>query len=397
MIRRSVSVALTGELSFARNWLAAAATVTATVLCAASCSAPPAASSAAADSSAAASSPTSTSSCMAAADAFLQPYDTLAVGLPTSLIPLAAPPKPGGSVIDVVGPVPSEQQIADAEQDAAKAIGWTASSVHDDGTVENVNAMLEQAIAEHPTMITLSGYPAATLSHSLADAKKAGVVVVLGAQTEQPTGYPGFAAAVGGQPTYELMGRIDAYEFMRASRCSGAVDVVTLAGYPVLQAGDATFAATVAKYCPACKVSTTTLQAADIGTAAGTSAITSQLQSDPSIGYVRIDIGSVASGLSAALNQAGLHSVKIFGDVPDNAAIASLRGDSASWWVNYSSPLFGYALIDAGLRAIQSRAAVPDTGAFPLALLTPGNVPSGSLPVVPADYQQLFRQLWVGR
>jgi hypothetical protein len=37
------------------------------------------------------------------------------------LIPLATRPKPGGSVIDVVGPVPSEQQIADAEQDAAKA------------------------------------------------------------------------------------------------------------------------------------------------------------------------------------------------------------------------------------------------------------------------------------
>jgi hypothetical protein len=40
---------------------------------------------------------------------------------------------------------------------------------------------------------------------------------------------------------------------------------------------------------------------------------------------------------------------------------------------------------------------VPDTGTFPLALLTPGNVPTGPLPVVPADYQQLFKQLWVGR
>jgi ABC-type sugar transport system substrate-binding protein len=370
--------------------------VTATVLCAASCSSSPATSSAA-TSSAATSAPASSASCTAAADAFLKPYDTLAAGLPTSLIPLATRPKPGGSVIDVVGPVPSEAQIADAELDAAKAIGWTAGSVHDDGAVENVNAMLEQAIAEHPTMITLSGYPAAALSHSLADAKKAGVVVVLGAQTEQPTDYPGFAAAVGGQPTYELMGRIDAYEFMRASRCSGAVDVVTLAGYPVLQAGDAAFTATVSKYCPACKVSVTPLQAADIGTAAGTNAIVSQLQSDPSIGYVRIDIGSVASGLSAALNQTGLQGIKIFGDVPDEAAIASLRGNSSAWWVNYSSTLFGYALIDAGLRAMQSRAAVPDTGAFPLALLTPSNVPSGPLPVIPADYQQLFKQLWVGQ
>jgi hypothetical protein len=89
--------------------------VTATVLCAASCSsAPPAAP------SASASVPASTASCMAAADAFLKPYDTLAVGLPAGFIPLASPPKPDGSVIDVVGPVPSEQQIADAEQDAAK-------------------------------------------------------------------------------------------------------------------------------------------------------------------------------------------------------------------------------------------------------------------------------------
>jgi hypothetical protein len=245
-------------------------------------------------------------------------------------------------------------------------------------------------------MITLSGYPATALSHSLADAKKAGVVMVLGAQTEQPTGYPGFAAAIGGQPTYELMGKIDAYQFMRASRCSGAVDIVTLAAYPVIQAGDAVFKTTVAKYCPECKVSTTALQASDIGTAAATNAIISELQANPSIRYLRVDIGSVASGLSAALNQAGLHHIKIFGDVPDDTAIAALRGKANAWWINYSSALFAYALVNAGLRAMQSRAPLPDTGTFPLALLTPENVPSGTLPVVPADYQQLFKQLWLG-
>jgi hypothetical protein len=110
---------------------------------------------------------------------------------------------------------------------------------------------------------------------------------------------------------------------------------------------------------------------------------------------VRIDIGSASSGLSGALNRAGLRGIKIFADVPDDAAIASPRGNSASWWVDYPSPLFAYALIDAGLRAMQSRAAVPALSP-PARAAHPDNGPRETLPVVPADYQQLFRQLWLG-
>lgn len=332
-------------------------------------------------------------SCLGAANDFLKPYDTLPTSLPAALTPLAQTPMKGGSIVDVVGPVPSEQTIADAEKEAAGKLGWTAQSVHDDGSVEDVNAKLEQAIAMHPTIITVSGYPVAALTEPLEAAKKAGIVVVMGAQTDTPTGYPGFAAATGGKSAYETMGRIDAFEFMRASNCTGSVDIMSLGNYPVVAAGDSSFKATVSQYCPACEITSTSIQAKDIGTAAATGAVVSSLQANPGVSYIRVDIGSMATGLSAAMAQVG-RKVTIFGDVPDAAAIAALRNKTNAWWVNFGSGLFAYALFDAGLRATESKGPVTDNGSFPLAVLSPGNVPAGTLPTVPSNYPDLFAKLW---
>jgi ABC-type sugar transport system substrate-binding protein len=297
-------------------------------------------------------------------------------------------------IVDVIGPVPSEQTIADAEKDAANRLGWTARSVHDDGSVEDVNAKVEQAIAMHPTIITVSGYPVAALTKPLADAKAAGVVVVMGAQTDTPTGYPGFAATTGGKSAYEMMGRIDAFEFMRTSKCAGAVEVLSLANYPVVASGDSAFKSSVGQYCPQCKITSTSIQAKDIGTAAATGAVVSSLQARPDVDYLRVDIGSMATGLSVALNQAGRNNVTIFGDVPDPAAISALRAHTNAWWVNFGSGLFAYALFDAGLRALGTKQPVVDNGSFPLAVLTAQNVPSEALPIVPANYPDLFAKLW---
>jgi ABC-type sugar transport system substrate-binding protein len=336
----------------------------------------------------------STTACVKAADAYLEPYQKLETELPASFTPLPSKPPADGSIVHLIGPLPTELPLSQAQAAAAKAIGWKFTALSFNGTVEDLNAKFEEAVAMKPTMITLSGFPLASIAQSVAAAKKAGIVVILADVADVPTGYPGFAAVVEGGATYERVGQLNAYEFMRDSNCQGNVAIFSLP-YPILTVGADAFTTTVAEHCPACKVSTNELQVDDIGTSAATSAIITKLQSDPSTTYVFGTIGNVVTGLTAALRQAGMSGITIFGADPDTNAIAAIRDGSNKWWVQYGSQFNGWAMIDAGLLAMQTHKPVPDFADYPLGLLTKATTPAGtSLPVVPANYQQDFEALW---
>src|SRR5206468_2205189 len=137
-----------------------------------------------------------TSDCAKAAADFLKPYDQLPTKLPTADYPaLTTKPAAGGSVIKIVnGTIPADGNSADAQAEAAQAVGWTAKKIVFNGTVEDLNAKWEQAISEKPTAITGSGFPAAALQQPLADAKAAGVIASLSSVTDQANSFPGFAS-----------------------------------------------------------------------------------------------------------------------------------------------------------------------------------------------------------
>jgi ABC-type sugar transport system substrate-binding protein len=335
-----------------------------------------------------------TSACMTAADAYLKPYQELETALPASYTPLPTKPPAGGSIVHLFGPLPTEVTLSDAQQAAAQAIGWKFTALSFNGTVEDLNAKFEEAVAMKPTMITLSGFPLATIAKPVADAKKAGIVVVLADVSDAPAGYPGFAAVVEGSAVYTKVGQLNAYEFMHDSNCQGNAAIFGLP-YPILTVGTDAFVKTVQEHCPACTVSSNELQVDDVGTSAATSAIITKLQSDPSTKYVYGVIGNAVTGLTAALRQAGLSGITVFGADPDENAIAAVRNGTNKWWVQYGAQLNAWAMIDAGLRALETHKPVPDSADYPLGLLTKETTPPGtSLPVVPANYEQAFKALW---
>jgi ABC-type sugar transport system substrate-binding protein len=331
--------------------------------------------------------------CMAAASKYLESWDILPTTLPGAFTPLPVKPMPGGSIIRMVGPLPSEITSADAMIAAAKTIGWTGKIVQFNGSVEDLNSKLEEAISDRPTAIIESGFPTAAIEKPLADAKAAGIVVVVDNDADVPTTYPGFAAQVSGTPTYNKIANVLAYKFMQVSDCTGSVAIFDLP-YPILNAGARTFTSTVRSHCPACKVSYNLVQDDEIGTPAATAAIVSKLQSSPSTKYVYVTNGNTALGLVSALGQAHLNGIKIFGQVPTATNIAELRAGENAFWVDESSALTSWVDVDQALRAIQGKQPVADSGDFPLALLTAKNVPPGSDPVLPANYQHEFEKLW---
>jgi ABC-type sugar transport system substrate-binding protein len=334
--------------------------------------------------------------CAAKADAFLKKWDRLPTALPAYYAPLSKPPATGKMIIRLVGIVPSDNDSYNQQAQAAATIGWTAKKIHFDGTVEDLNAKFEEAISNKPAVIALSGWPVASIQKPLEDAKKAGIVVVLSSVADDPDSNPGFAAGVNGSATVNELGELHAYMFMRASQCTGHAAIFSLP-FPILKIGTDSFTATVKAQCSNCDVSYNEVQSKTIGTPALTGAIVSKLQSDPKVKYVYTVIGNVAVGLDTALSQARITGVSVFGQVPDDNAIKALRERTNAWWLA-TGTITAWVEFDAALRAMDSGKTVADTGNYPLAILTPKNVPGGTgVPVVPTDYKQEFAKAWQGK
>lgn len=376
-----------------RRSLAAIAGVAALAVALAACSS--SASSSTSSGAASATSVATTSSCMAAANAYLKPWNTLPTSLASTYTQLASKPTPGGTVIKLVnGTIPSDGQSYQQQAIAAKAIGWTAKDIVFDGTVADLNAKFMQAVSDKPTAITVSGWPPAELQRPLAAAKAAGIVVGLSSVSDLATSYPGYASNTNGAATAKEIGELNAYMFMQESDCKGSAAIFNLP-FPILTIGTNAFQATVKAHCPACTVSYNLVQSSDIGTPALPSAVVSALQASPKTRYVYAIIGNVADGLAPALTQAGITGVKIFGQVPDATSIAALRNGTNAWWIDQNSLLNGWTELDGILRVIQAKQPISDTGGYPLAILTPQNVGTGTgIPVLPTNYQSEFEKLW---
>ena len=132
-----------------RRSLAAAAGVAALAVALAACSSGSSSSSSssgAANANATATAAATTSSCLAAANAFLKPWDSLPTSLSSAYTPLTSKPAPGGTVMQLVnGTIPSDGQSFQQLSIAAHTIGWTAKDIIFDGTVADLNAKFEQA------------------------------------------------------------------------------------------------------------------------------------------------------------------------------------------------------------------------------------------------------------
>ena len=335
------------------------------------------------------------SECEANAKAAVAGYDKIPTKLPDQFTPLAAPPKPGGTIIKIAnGSIPSDVESGKTQADAAKAIGWTAKTITFDGTVEDLNAKWEEAISQKPTAIAGAGFPAAALQKPLADAKAAGIVAVLSSVTDEANEFPGLAATINGSAVSKLIGTVHANLVMADSGCDAKVAIFSLP-FPILKVATDEFQAVLASECPKCEVSYNEIQPQDIGSPSATNAIVSALQADPDIKYVYTIIGNVAVGLTAALDQANIEGIKIFGQVPDENSIKALQDGTNAWWLTQSSLINGYMELDGVLRALEAKA--PFVGQQnPIGVLTPDNVPKGStaVPAYPENYPELFKQLW---
>jgi len=334
------------------------------------------------------------SDCEKSAAANLEPFERIPGQLPADYTPLAAAPKPGKKIIFLANSNPYEQTVGKSLVEAADAVGWSAEALNFEPTVEDLNAKFMQAISQHPDVIATDGWPIAAIQQSVDAAKKAGIMVALGAVTDVPRDATGFAAAISGTSSFQRTADIQANWVAKDSKCTGHVAQFGLP-YEVLQVQNTQFEKTLKTVCPDCKTSYTELQNADIGTPAATNAMVSAVQADPSIKYVGVPIGGLAAGLQPAFAQAGITGVKIFGAAPATAEYEAMKRGDGSMWVASSAAMAGWVLLDAMLRVFDTGQAFPGF-VQPNVMLTSDNIPADATEntAYPTDYQQEFKALW---
>lgn len=317
--------------------------------------------------------------------------------LPADYTPVSKTPDKAKTVINIGNSVASSTPAtAEAMKKATQALGWNFEQLTYNGKVEDFNEKFEQAIAKNPTAITEVSVPPAAMQQQLAKAKAAGIIVAASAIADTPQGPTGLAAVTHGKVSFEEDADLAARWIMKDSGCAANVHMFGMP-VPILQLASQQLVDTVGAECPNCKAQAHEISPQEVGTPAATNAIVSALQSDPSINYVGVATGGMAAGLSAALKQAGITGVKIFGiSAPDVNSIKALQDGSNSMWLTSTAELAGWSLVDAVVRVLDSGQALPSM-AYPVGIMTTDNVPEDAkqVPTYPKSYEADFEKLWL--
>lgn len=345
----------------------------------------------------AAASNVSAEECIAKASEYIEPWDTPPTALPAEYTALKAKPKTGIEVAWIAFlDIPDSQTEVLRAEELAEELDWDLNVIQSQYSPEDFASKFKEAIDSKPDAIMLESGDAFNIDDLYAEAEAAGIIVSQFGTKKEPTGEFGLAASLSPLPEFEIQGEIAANWVMRDSDCAANV---ALFNFPSesFEAAGAKFEDTVLDNCADCKISgNETVQITDVGTPTLTSAIVSKVQSDPSIDYVGISLGSMSTGVAAALKTAGLDDVKIFVLLPNSADIEALRKGDEAMAMLRSPSLTPYLHMDAVMRVMDTRKPVKGLP-YPHALITPETVPDeggAETTVFPSDYKEQFKALW---
>lgn len=315
---------------------------------------------------------------------------------------LTSAPSGKRTVVVLANSTAESNQVASGVQAAASALGWASSVVILKTDVPSIQNAYNTAIASHPDLIVGVATNPAFLTQQRAAMKQAGI-----AYEDIANAYPANAsdlplACIECNAFWSYAGQLMADWAVTKGNQPNSMFVYladTTAGDLMLD----TYSTETHKLCSSCKVSDLKAQVTDIGSNIP-SQIVSAIQKDPSIKYLVFEAGGLATGVHAALAQAGLaSSVKIVENAPGPADFTSMQQGQVEMGVGFAFQAAGWKLIDVYLRHLQgdtfpSEASGPtDTSAvslLPVQILTGQNYKSTAFWNGDPNYQAVFKQLW---
>jgi ribose transport system substrate-binding protein len=341
------------------------------------------------------------SSSSGTSDAGLKQRVDAALAAPTGIGITAALSKKPATNISVVGiltPLAVAKTESAAQGKAAALLGWKYKEIQEGTGPEDAPKALDAAIALKPDAIIYYGTPVQPMAAGLEKAKAQGIAVVATAQVD-PLAPPIIANNSNSPPQLKIIGQAVADYVALDSGQKAKVALVTLPAFPVLKAFSDGFKSQLTADCSACSVTEVPQQLSDIGTVTPTSVVNA-IRRDPSIKYVIFDNGSTATGVTAAVQAAGLKGIVIGGESPTPASVQDLKSGENQAWAALSIPMLGFSLIDVLARHFTGDSLDPNVNAQPpYQILTKDNVSSAALDsqnnyLGYADYSTAYAKLW---
>lgn len=272
---------------------------------------------------------------------------------------------------------------------AGKVVGWTVTTVDGKGDPTAWNAAMTQAISDKADGIVLSAVNPNLVQGALAQAKAAGIPVVLQFMPQ----FPGATVDAYITTDHTVGGKILADAVIKDSAGKAQILMLDEPEFPELVQRNDAIRAEFAAACPDCRIVAS--EKFNIGTMPQQlpGIVTTALQSNPTITYVMAPFDSAALFASQGIQQAGTTSVKLVGAEGDADGLGRVASGTQLYDLATVPAWAGWASVDALARLMTKQPVTPYT--LPQRLFDKSNVPAGNTGWHgDIDYQAKFTQLW---
>jgi len=329
---------------------------------------------------------------ISAARAALAPYEGHPSAFPATE-PLAKRPAAGSRFVYLQCSTPVCAQIGQLLAAPAKALGVTLSVINSGSSATSSQAAAAAALAQKPAAVLLPAVDPQLFGGTLHQLDAAGIPVTgVGIIDGAPYGVE---ESAGGQASVERAGQLMA-DWVVAHK--GAAANAVFFGTPELSFSapmQTAFADTLKQNCPSCRATYQQLSVATCGTTAPGDVV-SYLQAHPSTNTVVFASMEGATGLAAALKDAGTH-VTTLGFAPSPSNLQDIRDGGLTAGLGLDLPVQEWVQVDLAARLLAHQKIPAPELNVDLEFLTKDNVNSQDTTrgwTGYPDAAQRFAKLW---
>jgi ribose transport system substrate-binding protein len=305
--------------------------------------------------------------------------------------PLKQKPPTGKLIYTIACGLAPCKVLQEGATEGGEALGWTVKNLVTDGTPENITEQVEEALNHNADGILVTGFSRSSFEPALQKAIQQGVPMVTSGTPD--TAKPPFISVTSNKPVFARNSSIMGKWIVAESGAAADVAVFGVSTFPVLAYAGEQLTAEIGESCPTCTVNETNSQITEVGTDLPQKVVSS-IQQDPNINYLYFTDGSFATGVPAALRDAGLsEQVNLTSAQPTEVDFENLRDGSAAAYMAYPLAWVGWAGIDSFARFFNHENPKPPPLAVPTQILTKETV--GDIKHwEPPNFQEKFKELW---
>ena len=274
---------------------------------------------------------------------------------------------------------------------AAKALGWSSSTIATNGTPASVQAAYTAALRQGVDAIVTTAALRAEIANVIPQLNAKKIVISDASSTDSVA--PPFIYNTSTQSQNTRIERYLAAEVVADSKGKADTLYVNIPEFTILAPLGPAYQKYYTQLCPTCGYASINVPIAQLASAPNQ--IVSYLRAHPSINYVNLSVANLLdNGLPAALAAAGLSHVKIVGQGGGPTDFQYVANGQELALVPYDYYSVDYQMVDALARHFAG--APVQLTAPPLWMVTKANLPSDHSSLFPdiSGYQTQFMKLW---